>query len=211
MDNHQKFINTGASLAHAGAAIDHILEQGQREQEWEDVGVVLGGIAVNLRMPKHFIVLPNGGVDLPVATVSLVDGETIISGLELQTADISNALVHTYRHTVLGGTLNKNVDRADVIRALQSAMRLLHSKGGASMAANVTDSGIFEAMGMQVRYDRCVTGGTVSTNYVVTTLANEEGTLRQGTWVELVCSTCDVKPVEVEYADFMKAYSGEAE
>lgn len=181
----------------------------QQQQEWTSFGSVIGNIAVNIETPVHFIVNPQGGLDVARATISIVDGEVILKDLPIQVGDISNALVATYQHVVLGKTLPESMDRVATANELAEALKVLNYKGASTIMKDTRDHGEFEFAGNTIAWVRSVNGHTVLTNFTTTIVESEDGSLRQGTWINLINSLDAVALPEVQYAAYAKAYMGE--
>lgn len=183
----------------------------QQQQEWSSFGSVIGKIAVNIQTPVHFIVSPQGGLDVARATISIVDGEVILKDLPIQVGDISNALVATYQHVVLGKTLPDGIDRVAVANDLAEALKVLNYKGASTIMKDTRDHGEFEFAGNTINWVRSVNGHTVLTNFTTTTVESEDGSLRQGVWINLINSLEAVATPEAQYEAYAKAYMGEGE
>lgn len=183
----------------------------QQQQEWSSFGSVIGKVAVNIQTPVHFIVNPQGGLDVARATVSIVDGEVILKDLPVQVGDISNALVATYQHVVLGKTLADGLDRVEVANILAEALKVLNYKGASTIMKDTRDHGEFEFAGNTINWVRSVNGHTVLTNFTTTIVESEDGSLRQGTWINLINSLEALTTPEAQYEAYAKAYMGEGE
>lgn len=185
--------------------------QQPQQQEWTSFGTVIGNIAVNIKSPKYLIIGEGGSIDMPIAEVSLVDGDYIVKDLILDNADISSVLVTAYQSVALGRQLASRVNREKAQAALGDALRMINRAGAGKVIANTQDNGEFEFDGSQITWFRVVSGTTVQTNYSHTVLQTEDGSISHGTWIKLTSTIGTVEDPQRQYLSYAKAYMGEDE
>lgn len=183
-----------------------------KQQTWSSYGTVIGGIAVDIKVPQDPTLLnKERKLDVAKATVTLVDGDTIVKDMPMPVGDVSNALVLCYQHVVLGRPILCAEGRYDLAMQLADAMKQINHKGAAAVIGDTRDHGEFTLAGNKVTFQRLSCGPTVETSFNVETLATKDGKIKQGTWTVLRCDVNDVVPAEQQYAEYMKAYMGEGD
>lgn len=181
-----------------------------KQQTWSGFGTVINGIAIDIQVPQDPTLLnKNRQIDVAKATISLVDGETIVKDLPMPVGDLSNALVLCYQHVVLGRPILCNLSRYGVATQLSGAMKQVNHKGGSAVIADTRDHGEFMLAGNKVTFQRLACGPIVETSFNTETLAAKDGQLKQGTWTVLRCDVNDVVSAEEQYTKYMEAYMGE--
>lgn len=183
-----------------------------KQQTWSGFVTVIHGITIDIKVPQDPTLLnKNRQIDVSKATISLVDGDTIVEDLPMPVGDISNALVLCYQHVVLGRPILSTNSRYGLAMKLADAMKQVNHKGGAAIVGDTRDHGEFTLAGNKVTFQRLACGPTVETSFNTETLATKDGKIKQGTWTVLRCDVNDVVPAEEQYTKYMQAYMGEGD
>ena len=181
-----------------------------KQQTWSEFSSVIHNIAINIKVPADPTLMNKAReFDTAKATVSIVNGDTIVKDLPLLTGDLSTALVLCYQHVVLGRPILCKEARRDAALLLSTAMKNLNHSGATAVISNTRDHGEFMFAGNTITFQRLACGSIVETSFNAETLKTKDGAIKQGTWLVLRCDVNDVTPAEAQYGAYMRAYMGE--